>query len=258
MLNEKQISYRLGRHPGQQGPRPLLSNQDRVEKWTTGRNNKIITPPSTSIQLRKKLRIATWNIRSMLQIGKIQILEHEMDRMRVDIWGLEDDRWDGQEHFYTADGHTIIYSGNIKRGLHSVAIWIHKRISEVIVGYEPINQRVMVVRLNARSRVSQWLKCIYQNQPPKKKLYKYFMKIWNEPSKTCPKVVSWYWWETLMQTSQTKYNRTHRRYIWTRRCKRYGRSSLRVLWITRIGIAQHMVQKAPKTIIHMGIAWCSQ
>ena len=30
-------SYRLGRRPGKQGPRSLLSNQSRVEKLVTGK-----------------------------------------------------------------------------------------------------------------------------------------------------------------------------------------------------------------------------
>ena len=92
MVNKKQLSYRLRRRPGRQGPRLLLSNQGRVEKWTTGRDNKITTTPLTSIQLRKKLKIGTWNIRSMLQLGKMQILEHEMDRVKVDICRLSEIR----------------------------------------------------------------------------------------------------------------------------------------------------------------------
>ena len=70
MVNKKQLSYRLGRRPGQQGPRPLSGDQDRVEKLVTGRNNKqtrrnndkSTTTPITSIQLRKKFRIGTWNV----------------------------------------------------------------------------------------------------------------------------------------------------------------------------------------------------
>ena len=34
-------TYRLGRRPGEQGPRPLPSNQDRVEKWATGKQAKM-------------------------------------------------------------------------------------------------------------------------------------------------------------------------------------------------------------------------
>ena len=34
-------TYRLGGRPGEQGLRSLLSNQDRVEKWATGKQAKM-------------------------------------------------------------------------------------------------------------------------------------------------------------------------------------------------------------------------
>ena len=39
------------------------------------------------LQLRNKLRLGTWNIRSMLQLGKVQLLSDEMMRLGVDICG---------------------------------------------------------------------------------------------------------------------------------------------------------------------------
>ena len=67
------------------------------------------------LQLRKKLRLGTWNIRSMLQLGKVQLLGDEMMRLGVDLCGLSEARWNGQGHFTTLDGHTIVYSGRRTR-----------------------------------------------------------------------------------------------------------------------------------------------
>jgi len=69
------------------------------------------------LQLRNKLRLGTWNIRSMLQLGKVQLLDEEMMRLGVDICGLSEVRWDGQGHFTTLDGHTIVYSGRPTQGM---------------------------------------------------------------------------------------------------------------------------------------------
>jgi len=63
------------------------------------------------LQLRNKLRLGTWNIRSMLQLGKVQLLGEEKIRLAVDIYGLSGVRWDGQGHFTTLNDHTIVYSG---------------------------------------------------------------------------------------------------------------------------------------------------
>ena len=90
------------------------------------------------LQLRKKLRRGTWNIRSMLQLGKVQLLGDEMMRLGVDICGLSEVRWNGQGHFTTLDGHTIVYSGRLTQGMSGVAVWIHRKIAGALVGYESL------------------------------------------------------------------------------------------------------------------------
>ena len=60
------------------------------------------------LQMRNKHRIGTWNIRSMLQLGKVQLLSEEMMRLGVDICGLSEVRWDGQGHFITLPVHLMI------------------------------------------------------------------------------------------------------------------------------------------------------
>ena len=86
-MQTQRKTFRLGRRPAKQGPRPLSSNQGRVEKSDTGsttmKNTTILS--QGQLQLRKKLRLGTWNIRSMLQLGKVQLLGDEMMRLGVDI-----------------------------------------------------------------------------------------------------------------------------------------------------------------------------
>jgi len=103
------------------------------------------------LQMRNKHRLGTWNIRSMLQLGKVQLLGEEMMRLGVDIYGLSEVRWDGQGHFTTVDGHTIVYSGRPTHGMSGVVVWTHsKKTAGVFVGYEPISDQVLVVQLNAK------------------------------------------------------------------------------------------------------------
>ena len=94
---------------------------------TTMKNTTILS--QGQLQLRKKLRLGTWNIRSMLQPGKVQLLGDEMMRLGVDICGLSEVRWNGQGHFTTLDGHTVVYSGRLTQGMSGVAVWIHRKIA---------------------------------------------------------------------------------------------------------------------------------
>jgi len=73
-------------------------------------------------------------------------------RLGVNICGLSKVRWDGQGHFTTPDGHTIVHSGRPTQGMSGVVVWIHRKIAGAPVGYEPITDRVLVVRLNAKTR----------------------------------------------------------------------------------------------------------
>jgi len=99
-----------GRRPAKQGPRPLSSNQGRVEKSVTGsttmKNTTILS--QGQLQLRKNLRLGTWNIRSMQKLGKVTLLGDEMMRLGVDICGLSEVRWNGQ--FSTFAGVVNVYS----------------------------------------------------------------------------------------------------------------------------------------------------
>ena len=79
----------------------------------------------------------------MLQLGKVQLLGDEMMRLGVDISGLSEVRWNGEGHFTTLDRHTIVYSGRVTQGMSGVAVWIHRKIAEALVGYEPISESLL-------------------------------------------------------------------------------------------------------------------
>ena len=77
----------------------------------------ILSQGNKQLQLRNKLGLGTWNIRSKLQLGKVQLLGEETIRLGVDMCGLLEVRWDGQGHFTTRDGHTIVYySWHVRSG----------------------------------------------------------------------------------------------------------------------------------------------
>ena len=76
-------TYRLGRRPDKQGPRPQLSNRGWVEKMATER-----LKPTSDI-----LTIGTWNVRTLWAPGKLELLKTEIQRYRCDILGIAEMRW---------------------------------------------------------------------------------------------------------------------------------------------------------------------
>jgi len=50
-------------------------------------------------------------------------------RLGVDTCGLSEVKWNGQWHFTTLDGQTIVYSGRLTQGMLGVVVWIHRKIA---------------------------------------------------------------------------------------------------------------------------------
>ncbi|GFN81369.1 endonuclease-reverse transcriptase [Plakobranchus ocellatus] len=65
----------------------------------------------------------------------------------IDILGITEHRWAQKGHFKTDCGGQIIYSGKEKAGQSGVAIFLSKTTSKSIIGYKPVNDRILTIRL---------------------------------------------------------------------------------------------------------------
>ena len=53
---------------------------------------------SSHMKLWKKIRIGTWNVRTMSQ-GKLDVVKTDMERTGVELLGLSEIKWTGMGHF---------------------------------------------------------------------------------------------------------------------------------------------------------------
>ena len=58
----------------------------------------------------RSLSIATWNVRTLYQSGKVDNVIQEMAEMKMDILGLAETRWIDSGKF-RKEGTTMVYSG---------------------------------------------------------------------------------------------------------------------------------------------------
>ncbi|CAF1329573.1 unnamed protein product [Adineta ricciae] len=137
--------HRLGHRPGEQGPRPLSWDQDRVEKLATGTTislQAITTQRTTSIPttahkpISNKLKLAknvftigTWNVRTL-----------------YDIVGISEVRWTDKGE--TANGD-FIWSGENSAHMRGVGMLLSTRARKVLIGYNPINSKLITARFMA-------------------------------------------------------------------------------------------------------------
>jgi hypothetical protein len=139
-------SYRLGRRPGKQGPRPLPSDQGRVEKLATGKNS-YTTKNTQKLKLAKNtLTVGTWNVQTLWAAGKLELLRHEMKRFRYDIIGISEVRWTGKGETPKGD---FIWSGEESSHTRGVGFLLSIQAKKALIGYNPISSRIISARFDA-------------------------------------------------------------------------------------------------------------
>jgi len=100
-----------------------------------------------SMPLRHGTTCATWNIRGMTQ-GKLNVITKEMGRCGVNILGVSEHWMLSQGRFVTDDGFVVFFSGKDEgRRSSGVGFVVDKDASKAVLGYNPIDDRVMTIRI---------------------------------------------------------------------------------------------------------------
>ena len=135
--------YRLGRRPDQQGPRPLPSNQGRVEKSATGKHpNTNMTGNTQRLKLVKDtLTVGTWNVQTLRAAGKLELLRNEMKRFKYDIIGISEVRW-------TENGD-FIWSGEENTFTRGVGFSLSAQAKKALIECNPVSSRIVKARFDA-------------------------------------------------------------------------------------------------------------
>ena len=95
----------------------------------------------------------------MKQLGKLHLLLQEMECQNVQLLGLSEVRWDGDGHFKYGE-HTIVYSGGTS--VRNVdALVLNKELGGSLISYNPINDRLIVVKLQMKQAVCLHVVQIY-------------------------------------------------------------------------------------------------
>ncbi|KAK3800733.1 hypothetical protein RRG08_003138 [Elysia crispata] len=139
-------SGRLNRRIGEE-----LSTMTSTNKRDDGEKPDGVTVENHGTRLGKKLKVGTWNVRT-LDAGKVEIIENEMERIKLNILGICEHRWKGQGHLTTPKGGKFIYSAREQPGHSGVGILLEKETTKSLIGYNPISDRILIVRIQGRKK----------------------------------------------------------------------------------------------------------
>ena len=136
-------TYRLIRRAGKQGTRSSVNHQADNDKYATGDEAVM------QLNLRSNQKIGTWNVRKLKEVGKLQTISREMDRNNTEILGMSETDWNGSGSFKTCTGHTVLFAG--KEGYsHGLAVVLNKDSTQSLLGYVPVFDRILKMRLQAK------------------------------------------------------------------------------------------------------------
>lgn len=122
------------------------------EKYATGSegHKNSITRKHRRCQIHN-INIATWNIQTLLQAGKLMNITMETKRLEIDILGIAEIRWTGNGRFCVNENYEFLYSGGCTQ-IRGVDILIKKELAKLINNVLAISDRVISIRLNIKPK----------------------------------------------------------------------------------------------------------
>ena len=93
-------------------------------------------------------RIATWNVNTLYQAVKLDILRREAERIRLDVVGVSEVRWTGSGKI-ASGGRTLYYSGG-ERYEAGVGVMMRSEEADPVVDVWQVSESVMLVKIDAK------------------------------------------------------------------------------------------------------------
>jgi hypothetical protein len=103
---------------------------------------------------RNHLKFATWNVRTMKQCGKPELVVSALQQYNVDIACLQEVRFPdtGSLSILAAGGDNVykIYHGGCMNGQYGVAVAIKSHLESSVSDFKVVNDRICYVTLNGK------------------------------------------------------------------------------------------------------------
>ena len=105
--------------------------------------------PLKSLTAKHPIGVSTWNVRTLHQDGHLEHLIHELDHLQWEVMGISETHWcDSGE--LRRDGYLFLCSGNDSIHREGVAIILNKTAQRSLIGYNPVSERIISVRLRTQ------------------------------------------------------------------------------------------------------------
>jgi len=126
-----------------------------VQSFMAENKNRMGLSPRQALNGQRLLRIsgsaikiATWNVKTLYQAGKVHNLIQEMKRLEIGIMGVSEMRWPDSGQCDIED-HQVLYSGTSTGAhQHGVGIILKKSLAKYVTNFVPVSERIMLVQMS--------------------------------------------------------------------------------------------------------------
>ena len=130
----------LNKDAGTTGPdEPKVMVTHGLEQY---QENAVIQKNKKYIKKKDIIHVGEYNVRSMNDDVKIETLLSNMERLKVDIVGISEVRWEDPEDFWQGDYRIITTKSN--NGNEGVAFVMNKSIGQRVTFYEQFSDRIII------------------------------------------------------------------------------------------------------------------
>ena len=98
--------------------------------------------------MRRQLRVATWNVITLSHDGYAEALSHELQRYKISLAGLTEVRLTGSGS-HELNGASIFFSGG-DRHERGVGLYLDSTLKNALLSWQPVSDRLLVARLKHR------------------------------------------------------------------------------------------------------------
>lgn len=141
------------------------------------------------------MRIGTWNVRTLLQAGKLENLKREMEKNNMNLIGVAEARWDGCGELQS-DDYVMYYSGGQIKGRNGVGVIMTKELAKCVENVDYASDRVIGVRLKGVPKnvliIQVYMPTSEYDDQIVEDTYNVIMKIMDD-NKGCCKIVMGDW-----------------------------------------------------------------
>ena len=94
--------------------------------------------------------VGTWNVQSLSQSGKVELLATELDNLRWNVMGISEMLWTGTGESTTDEGHKVWYCGLEKKRQHGVGFIVEKQTANGVLECTPVSERITSIRIASK------------------------------------------------------------------------------------------------------------